>query len=199
MNLNSYYKDQIRKYGGIDKYILAKAKEKKALLDRVRKYAKSKRVLEAGCGSAVNSIFLANEGYSVFCIDNDYKMIKLAKTIAKDFKKSPYFKKENILKFNNKKFDVVFSHGVLEHFKDKEIVSIINKELSLGDYVIISIPSDFFKPNQAIEGNERFLSVKEWLKIISQTNGEVIETFSYFYDPDKLSVWLYKVLFKINF
>jgi len=200
MKLEDYYASEIKKYGGTKEYVIAKAKEKKKLINLIIKYAKGGRILEAGSGTASNSIFLANRGFEVVCIDKDKNIIKLSKKISKKFKRKPTFVNKNILNLKPKEeFSVVFSHGVLEHFADEEIIRLINKELQLGKIVIFSVPSDFFKEREAINGDERFLSRKKWRQIIKQTNGEIIRVFSYFYDPDRLSVRLLKLLSKLTY
>ena len=194
----SYYTSEIKKTGGIKQYVQEKAIEKKPLLDRVIKYARRrKRILEAGSGSAAGAIYLADKGYSVVCIDNDKKMIKIAKNNASLFNKQPEFLLKDILHLNypTNYFDVAFSHGVLEHFSDEKISNLINAELKVSNFVIVSIPSDFFKPEEAINGDERFLNVNHWKRIIKKTNGTLIETFSYFYHGEELRI---KALRMIN-
>lgn len=197
MGFSNYYQKEIKKYGGPRKYIIAKANEKKPLLDRIIKYSNNGKILEAGSGSSSNSIYLANKGYNVISIDIDSKILTLAKSLSKSFKKKPRFLEKEIFKFQEK-CSVVFSHGVLEHFEDKEIINLINRELKIGKYVIFSIPSDFFTQDQAINGDERFMSKKKWKNLISQTNGTVVEEFSYFYDPDNLKLKILKSIFKLT-
>jgi len=197
MGFSNYYKSEIERYGGSKKYILAKAKEKRALLNRVIQYSDGGKILEAGSGSSSNSIYLSNKGYDVVAVDNDKKILSLAKNLSESFKNKPKFIKKEIKNFNGS-YSVIFSHGVLEHFKDKEIIELINKELELGEHIIFSVPSDFFKKAQAINGDERFMSVKKWRDLISKSNGKIVEEFSYFYDPDNLKLFLLKFIFKFT-
>ncbi|MCK5321619.1 class I SAM-dependent methyltransferase [Candidatus Pacearchaeota archaeon] len=197
MSFNKYYQSEIARYGGSQKYVLAKTREKRALIERVIKYSRGSKLLEAGSGSSSNSIYLANEGYEVTAIDNDPKMISLAKELSKPFKAKPKFLRKEITHFEGK-YSVVFSHGVLEHFEDKKIIELINKEIVLGDFVIFSVPSDFFTKEQAINGDERFISVKKWRSLISQTNGKIVEEFSYFYDSDNLKLRILKLVFNLT-
>lgn len=192
-----YYSDEIKRYGGLNNYIIFKSIEKKPLLDRIRKYAKNKKeILEAGCGSAANSIFLANNGFNVICIDNNPEILKFARSNSSRFENSPIFLKKDILRlpYLNKSFDVSFSHGVLEHYADNKIIDLINSQLSVAQFVIVSVPSNFFKQKEAVNGDERFLDKKYWIKLISKTNGELVEIFSYFYDSDKLKIHLLKLI-----
>ncbi len=195
-----YYNSEIEKYGGIRNYINGKAKEKTPLLKRILKYSmKNKTILEAGCGSAANSIYLANNNRNVTCIDKDEEMLNLARKNSKLFKNKPNFLKKDIFELNNGNFDVSFSHGVLEHYQDSEIIDLVNSQLKSAEYVVVSIPSNFFKQEQAINGDERFLSKGYWNKILNNTNGIIVENFSYFYDSDLTRIKLLKILAKITF
>lgn len=191
-----YYHDEIKKYGGIANYIAIKSSEKKLLLDKIKKYAKNKKVIEAGCGSAATSIFLANNGFNVTCIDKDKDMLRFAKSNSKIFKNKPKFIKldiRNIKELKNN-FDISFSHGVLEHYLDKEIVEMINSQLKIANFVLISVPSNFFRECQSINGDERFLSKKYWINLINKTNGKLIESFAYFYDSNELKIKFLKFI-----
>jgi len=202
MSFLNYYKKEIEKAGGYEKYVNIKAKEKKLLLDRVIKYSQATgRILEAGCGSGANSIFLANRGLDVTCIDIDDKILKFASDSSKLFAVQPKFKKRNLLKLDYPKgyFDVVFSHGVLEHFSDKDIIKIVNKELSVSKYVIISVPSDFFKVKDAIRGDERFLPRKYWKELLAKVRGTTIDGFGYFYHSNSFVLKLMEARHKVGF
>lgn len=192
----TYYSSEIEKKCGIRNYVLAKSSEKRPLLDKVKRYSKNKRILEAGCGSAANSIFLANEGFNLTCIDKDLVMLQFAKLNSKKFMKKPKFANVDIKKLSQlkNKFDVSFSHGVLEHYSDKEIICLINEQLNAANFVIISVPSNFFKANEAINGDERFLSEKQWINLISKTDGKLVESFGYFYDSNELRIRILKIL-----
>ena len=198
----NYYSSEVGRYGGIHAYVTAKAKEKHALLSRVQSHATiTGRVLEAGCGSGANLIHLANQSLIATGVDNDPVMLEFAEKNATSFVKKPIFVKADIkeLPYDNLYFDVTFSHGVLEHFTDDEIVNLLNKELHISRYVILSVPSDFFKQNQAINGDERFLPASHWEKLIEQSNGVLKESFVYFYDSNELRMRLLKALDMLTF
>ncbi len=195
----NYYQSEIKKYGGLDKYVNSKSIEKKPLLDRIRKYAKNRKILEAGCGSAVNSLFLAKNNFDVTGLDRDKEMLKLAEDNAKFLNCKIKLIEGDIKDLSENKFDVVFNHGVLEHYSDTDIIKLINAELSVGEYAVISIPSNFFKQEQAILGDERFMSKSKWKNIISKSQGKLIEEFSYFYDSDELKIRFMKKVSLMTF
>ena len=196
-----YYNKEIEKHGGIENYVVAKAIEKRPLLARVMKYSKNNgRILEAGCGSATNSIYLLEKGFFVLCADKDKKILTFAKKNANFFGKKPTFVNKDIfdLIYPQNYFDVAYSHGVLEHFSNEDIIKLINKQLKIAKYVIFSVPSNFFVQKDAINGDERFLSRQYWRKLISKSNGTLIETFCYFCDSYNAKTKFWKLISKIT-
>ena len=176
------YKKQINEFRDIDSFIKYKINYKKRLIRFILKNVPKKgKILEIGCGSGVTCDYLSKEGYEVTGIDIDKDMLKLAENIANKIHAFPKFMKMNLksLDFPKKYFDVVFSDGVLEHFSDREIVSIINDQLNVAKIVIISVPSNHFKKEQRILGDERFMDIKKWEIIISKTKGKEIKRFGF--------------------
>ena len=171
------YKDEIDKIG-VKKYIKNKIKCKKIYIKIIEKYA-NKTIIETGCGTGIISLYLAQKGYKVVAIDNDEKMINLAKqisSIAKENENIPEYLKEDIIncKFD-RQFDVAFSNGVYEHFNDKTIINTIKNIFNFCQYNILSVPTNFFNKKEATYGNERFMSKKYWLKIFDSANFQVVE------------------------
>jgi SAM-dependent methyltransferase len=177
------YKKQISEYKSLSDFIDSKIIYKKKLIEIVEKYGgKTKKLLEAGCGSGITSIYLGNAGYDVLGIASDPEMIKLDSSIASNNKNSALFEVDDIKTLEtirNQHFDVAFSNGVIEHFSDSDITLIVNRQLSISDYVVISIPSDFFTDNEKIFGDERFMNTEQWKSILSKTKGAIIEQFSF--------------------
>lgn len=176
------YESQLSKSGSLDAFIKEKVSYKRKLIGIIKRFSKKhKTILEAGCGSGITSIYLNSLGYKVTGIDADRDMIKLAKSIAKKKKRSVRFQRDNIKTLHRTKdhFDVIFSNGVMEHFSDAEIVAIVNRHAIAADYVVVSIPSDYFTKKQRVFGNERFLSVGRWRKILSKTNSICVKEFSF--------------------
>lgn len=176
------YKQQISKYDSLDNYINHRINYKIKLINIVKKYSNiRKKIMEIGCGSGVTSAYLGNLGYQVTGIDSDPDMIELANSINNQPNKSVIFKLDNILTLNHvsEYFDVIFSNGVMEHFDDGAIISTINHQILLCNYLVISIPSDYFSDNQKIYGDERFMDSNKWRSIISHTNCTIIEEFNF--------------------
>ena len=120
------YINEINEKGSISNYVDDKIKTKKNLINLIKKYSPNKKIIEAGSGTGVLSIYLASIGFSSVAIDIDKDILNLSKKIAKEYgaKNMPKFMIDSILKLNykNKEFDVSFSNGVLEHFSDEDII-----------------------------------------------------------------------------
>lgn len=184
------YKQQISEYGSLEDYINHRINYKIKLINIVKKYSDiNKTIMEIGCGSGITSAYLGNLGYKVTGIDSDPDMIKLADSINNQSNKPVIFKLDDILTLNhiNSYFDVIFSNGVMEHFNDSEIISAINRQILLCNYLVISIPSNYFSDSQKIYGNERFMTPGKWSSIISQTNCSIIEEFNFNSEENKFT------------
>ncbi|PIS04611.1 MAG: hypothetical protein COT81_05600 [Candidatus Buchananbacteria bacterium CG10_big_fil_rev_8_21_14_0_10_42_9] len=97
-------------------------------------------VLDAGCGAAVKSKYLSQNGMKVTGVDFSEKMIGIAKRevpaaefLVGDIKD---------LDFLNQKFDGIFAQAVLLHFPKDEISEVLNSLLSKlnpGGYIYIAV------------------------------------------------------------
>ena len=172
-------------------YVLRKAIEKRMLLEKISKNALlGSPVLEAGCGTGANSSMLAHSGYKVISIDNDWEVLNLAKKMSDEFgnaPKNPSFVNASIyeLPFKNNAFSLCFSHGVLEHFSDPTLERIINEQMRVAGTVILSVPSSYFKEEDKMYGDERFLTFGKWRQIAEQAGAQVDDYFGYYFFNNK--------------
>ena len=178
---NMLYLKDIEKNGGFTSYYSKKIKIRKKILYKIKKYAKT-TVLEAGCGTGVLSIYLSNIGYESWAVDNDDLNLKLVKSISMATNsRCPNLLNKDIFKlydfFDNGSIDVIYSIGVYEHFSDDEIKKLINIQLEISKYVMIGIPTKYFNENEKLYGNERFMSISEWKKILNTQNVNIVEEF----------------------
>ena len=177
------YRKDIDTKGGNLPYVLNKINKKRKLINLVKKYS-DKNIIECGSGTSVVSIYLATLGYNVTAIDIEDNVIKLAKSLAKDYYKvidnynsQIHFEKKTIfdLGYEKDSFDVAFSNGVLEHFSDDEIIQIIKQQLYVAKTVIVGIPTKYFDSSEAKYGNERVLELSYWRHLIKKAEGSIIE------------------------
>lgn len=128
------------------------------------------KFLEVGIGAATFSMAIASLSRKVWAIDKNPGVVKDAKRRCKrlgadvDIRLGDAFD----IPFPDDSFDIAFSQGVLEHFTDEEIHKLVQEQLRVAKQVLFSVPSEWH-PNKLI-GNERFMSVKEWLKILDGFN-----------------------------
>jgi len=113
--------------------------------------SKNDAVLEAGCGAAYSSFSLAFLGVKVTALDISEKIIKDLKKIRKhlnlkipsniDFIIGDIFNLNNL----NRKFNLVFNHGVYEHWLSKKerykILQNIASVLSDHGKIIVAVPN----------------------------------------------------------
>ena len=123
---SNVYLEQIEKCGGINKYTDIKLKQKRKLLNIIRKFSGDGKIIEAGCGTGIVSSKLVSEGYCATAIDIDNEVLDFAKRVAIENygKIITNYKIDSIfdLDYGKDEFDLCFSVGVLEHFNDEKIV-----------------------------------------------------------------------------
>ena len=122
----------------------------KALSNKIN----GKSFLEVGCGSAFMSFKFAEKGAKISLLDISMNVLEKAKVFFNKNKTQFY----NIycnsaldIKEKNKKFDVVWNAGVIEHFHEKDQIKMIDEMYRLtkpGGYFIIQVPNSNCIPYQ---------------------------------------------------
>lgn len=179
----SDYRKQIQESGSVFDYCTQKVKQKEILLDIIQnKLTLGGSVLEAGCGSGILTTFLATQGYKATGVDNNEEVVTLARECAQKLRSKAIFRCGDIfqLSYPSKSFNVVFSNGVLEHFSDDDILSILREESRISEYIVFSIPTNYFSENERTHGDERFLHPKKWRELIAMTENEIVSEFNFF-------------------
>ena len=91
-------------------------------------FKKGSNLLEIGCGSGRDAIFMLGQGYNITGIDGAQKMIDMAMTYHPELEGYLLLKELPFgLTFENSSFDGVYSIAVLMHFVLSDIKLIINK------------------------------------------------------------------------
>lgn len=170
-------------FKSFDEYFRIKMKLKKPFLKCILKYAKDKPILECGCGTGKFSVYLATLGLDVYAIDLEKEMIQMTNELSNS-KSANNLVKVSVadarsIPFEDNKFSVTHSSGVLEHYSDEDIVALINEQLRVSDYCIFSVPTKYF--DKKMFGNERFMTRKEWREIILKSNAKIIKEAGYHY------------------
>lgn len=179
-----YLKD-ISKKGNLENYVDDKIKNKKILIDLIKKYAEGNKLIESGSGTGVLSTYMSSLGYDVTGIDIDEDILSLSKKIATKYnsKQKPRFISKSIFELDYEKnsFDVSFSNGVLEHFSDEEIINTLQQQMNIAKIVIFGIPTKYFNQEEAMYGDERYMSYIFWRNLINKADGIILDEKSMHY------------------
>lgn len=138
-------------------------------------------ILEAGCGSALLSLILADYGFKVTALDFDKNVINYAEkrmclnTLELNFIQGDILKLSQL--FKNNYFDVVCHSGVMEHFSDNDIIKSLSEQKMISTQVIFSVPNNRNKLTDKHFGDERFLSNRKWLKLIKEAGFSHVKVF----------------------
>jgi len=107
---------------------------------------KGLKFLELGSGIGITSFFFASRGANVTLLDNSDNVLESIKGYWQDRFKYNFIKKD-LFNFNpNKKYDVVYSFGLCEHFTGLERQRVLEKHigfLSKGGIALISVPHKY--------------------------------------------------------
>jgi len=104
---------------------------------------RDKEIIELGCGRGILSFLMANNGAkTVNLVDFSEEALNIARKLFVDLNNVEFIKSD-IFHFDElKKYDIVFSSGVAEHFADKLREEIIYRHLRMTkDIAIIVVPA----------------------------------------------------------
>jgi phospholipid N-methyltransferase len=161
-------------------------------------------MLELGAGTGRLSYLALQQGAKkVTLVDSSRKALELSKQLFKDEKASSYdIVDSGILEYDpGTTFDVVFSSGVVEHFKGPDRFSVVQKHLALAsrDCLIIhptkTLYSIFFcnfPVSQMLYGYQEPFPDDEMAEAIGRAGGaatSVSERFHPFYTVPLLHNW----------
>ena len=137
---------------------------------------------EEGCGiGTITKILNMNRpGINVIAFDNDPAMLRLARRNLKRFGTLLY--NNDILAGFDLPVETIFSHGVLEHFTDRDILKILIRQRFLANKVVHYVPTDGY--DNPSFGDERLMSINWWLDTWSPTRYEVFND-----RKDLMMVW----------
>lgn len=148
--------------------------------------------LECGCGGGYESALMARDGAVTTVLDYSANSLEYAKIVSDRLKISNKmeFVCENIFNYcPEKKYNLAWSCGVIEHYSDEDIVLMIKKMSSLvknDNLVAITIPN-MLSPQSIYwmltegKGSERFISHKKLsqLMVLAGLKNVQIKTLSY--------------------
>lgn len=155
-----------------------------------------KIILEAGAGTALDSIELALQGASVIAMDLSDAAIQLARRNAEVIGANVAFVKADVLElpFDSNSVDVVFHSGVLEHFEHPEVVlQEQHRVLKEGGILLVDVPQKYnlytlhkvckMRKGTWFAGWETQFSLKELRKLLIQNGFDIAAQYGYGYYP----------------
>lgn len=141
----------------------------KWLLKKINAY-KQASILEVGCGFGRNIKFLIVNGLEpslITGVDISKNMIKLAKDYIKNHKVKLFVC--NLFNLDtNKKYDFVFTHGVLMHIPEDQIDRATDKLVSLSKKSLVLIEQNY-------KANNNYTFVHDYKKLLNSRKIDIIE------------------------
>ena len=145
------------------------------------------KLLEVGVGSGVLAGYLQDFGYKVVGIDKDPAVIAYAKKRLRGemlgipllLERDAFQLYEGLAEYAP--FSLAWSQGLLEHFKDEEIMELLRQQLTVAETVVFSVPSENYPRKEY--GDERGLPLPHWFGLC-QSLGELAEPTLAYYGHD---------------
>lgn len=159
----------------------------------IQNTSKEGRILEAGCGTALLSLILAEYGFKVTALDLNEDVLNYARSrvclnqINLDFVKGDILNLSSL--FDKQYFDTVCHSGVMEHFSDKDIIKSLSEQRIISKKVIFNVPNSRQKLTPHHFGDERFLSNKKWISLIREAGFNNVKVFGG-YDLPKFTYFI---------
>ena len=103
------------------------------------------KILEAGCGTALLSLILADYGFHVTALDFTKEVLEYARARSHMSPANLSFVQGDILNlssiFGANHFDTICHSGVMEHFSDPEIVTSLAEQRKVSKKLVFSVPN----------------------------------------------------------
>ncbi|UCD20575.1 MAG: class I SAM-dependent methyltransferase [archaeon] len=149
----------------------------------LKKMNKNSKVLDAGCGSGYFTGFFASKKVKVIGIDTSKKARDMTKRNLAKLKLKAKVENGNVLKLKYKKdsFDVIFTDGLLEHFKNPEkILEQFKRVIKKKGVIITFVPNKysywiFLKPFLMKDIHEDPFILKRLVKLHEKVGLKVVQ------------------------
>lgn len=137
-------------------------------------------ILEVGCGPGATGLLLSAMGYEYVGIDQEEKLIDLAKDRAERLGSTARFRTGNAFDLSpiEGTFDLAFSSGVLEHFDREVTIELLREQSKLARTVVLSIPTTWTRYAGGVT-DERFYSMRGLRALVKAAGLEPFLSFGY--------------------
>lgn len=138
------------------------------------------RILDVGCGPAWSDLYLSAAGYQVTGIDNEQRLVDIARDLAKRVGSAATFEKGDAFDLSPyyDSFDLAYSCGVLEHFDRDVTIQLLREQARCAKNVLIQIPTKHTALTGTIT-DERIYTVGELAQIVRDAGLNVTAVFGY--------------------
>ena len=138
------------------------------------------RILDVGCGPGWSDLYLASLGYEVTGIDNEPRLVAIARDQATRLSGGARFEVGDAFDLSpfHERFDLVYSCGVLEHFDRDVTVRLLREQARCARRVLIQIPTKYTALTGTIT-DERIYTIGELREIVRDAGMRVVSSFGY--------------------
>ena len=166
-------------------------------------------ILELGSGTGLNTLKMCNyfDTNCVTLIDNNTDALRMSEKLFRTIDIKKEFIEEDVTNFNtDRRFDLVHSHGLVEHFQASVTKDLIKKHIGLArsnGYIIIFVPTpigNYMKCRKVCERlnlwpfpDERPISEKELMDEANKYNIEIIDSIVYYVVYPTLGILIKKI------
>lgn len=157
------------------------------------------RILDVGCGPGWSALYLASSGYSVYGVDNESRLIEMARDFSSKLGVTTQFEVADAFNLRELygKLDLAYSCGVLEHFDREVTVKLLEEQARCARRVLIQIPTRFTALTGEIT-DERIYTVRQLSSIVRDAGLRVVCSFGYGdITATPAQVWLRRLLPRI--
>jgi len=152
------------------------------LSEVLRRVPRGGRALETGIGSGYGSVWLSLRGVEAEGIDYSPVIVERSRQINSILAGRAKFELGDLFHLHDKnvrRYDVIHSQGVFEHFSPHQIKAALAQQVACADHVVFSVPSCNY-PFDPEFGDERLLPIEEWASILDSFK---VEELRYYGDP----------------
>jgi SAM-dependent methyltransferase len=156
------------------------------------------RLLDIGCGSGIYTSLLAHHGYHVTGIDEEPRIVSLAKEMAEYLRAPARFEQGSAfdLRAWHGQFDLVYSLGVVEHFDADVTMELLREQARCARFVLAAIPTKHTRLSGPLT-DERLYTRRQFERLVRGAGLRIRESFIYGDLPTPTAINLGRVLPKI--
>jgi len=162
-NWKEFYKRRLN-----DSYLSHLSSHYRPFIDEIlERLEPNSSLAEVGCGmgNITKLIHRQMSGVTSVCMDRDRDMLQLTEINLED-SRTQIIKHDALDNFVGK-FDLIHSHGVLEHLPIEGIKSVVKNQLQMSDKLVHYVPTREYVEKSF--GDEKLMSEKEWIDLVGPT------------------------------